>query len=53
VKNVINEIEKHKEEMISKNLESKSFNEKVSIFETKILDWGTKSLKFFDELKAI
>ncbi|GMO65842.1 MAG: hypothetical protein Nk1A_3430 [Endomicrobiia bacterium] len=39
--------------MSIKDSELKSFNEKISVFEMKISDCETKSLKFYDELKAV
>ncbi|MDR3274759.1 MAG: chromosome segregation protein SMC [Endomicrobium sp.] len=51
--NIINEIEKHKKEINIKNLELVSFNEKISIFDTKFTEYENEESKLYEELKII
>jgi len=53
VENIVEEINKHREEINCKNLESVSFDEKMSVFETEILDYEEKESKLREELKTL
>jgi len=50
---VIGEINRHKEEINCKNLESISFDERISVFETEISDYEKKENELYKELKTV
>ncbi|MDR2399407.1 MAG: chromosome segregation protein SMC [Endomicrobium sp.] len=53
IKSIIEEINKHKKEISIKAAELDSFNEKISVFETKLLYCEDEGNRFYEELKTI
>ncbi|MCA6072659.1 MAG: chromosome segregation protein SMC [Endomicrobium sp.] len=53
IKNIIEEINKHKKEVSVKNADLASFNEKLSVFEAKLADYTNEENSLYEELKII
>ncbi|MDR3071105.1 MAG: chromosome segregation protein SMC [Endomicrobium sp.] len=53
IKDIVEEINKHKKEITIKNTEIASFSERITIFDMKLADYEKEENKFYEELKIV